>query len=170
MSTVLLPLVEDEVLPVPVNVTSEPATLGAPGRVSTSRRPWGPCLLIAGLIGSVALVSAWNNVWQARQATRASSILAAKDVWTEAQITTLDPQSMGLVTGDGQQWVFGLNFNDTSVFQQGGVLNITHLRRGQQVMVLSKTQGGQAMAKSIEIKPLSETGVIPALVVGRYVM
>ncbi len=152
MNTTLLPLGEYEAPPVPVNVTSEPGTMGAPGRVSARRRTRGGFLLAAGLIGSVAVVSAWHGARQVGQATRAPLIPPAQAVWTDARITTLGSRSMGLVTEDGRKWALGLDFNNTSVFQKGGVLNVTHLRLGQQVKFRSSLRDGKSMAQAVEIK------------------
>jgi hypothetical protein len=113
--------------------------------------------MITSLVGSLTVASAVGAVWQAGQATRATVILPAEDVWTDARITALGSQSMSLAMEDGQARELRLDFGYTSVFHQGGVLSIAHLRQGQQVKVLSSRSRGTMMAKAIEVRPLRTT-------------
>jgi len=141
--------------PIEYDTARLPLAVNAPRRESGASKPaWKPVALVAGL-GLLALASAMGAVWQAEQAAAARSSRSAGGVWTDARITTLGSQSMRLGAEQGREWALGLDFNYTSVFRRdGGVLNITHLRQGQQVKVLSSLQGGRTMAKAIEIKPL----------------
>lgn len=169
MSGVLMPLIADEETQSPVAMENAPVTVSPRRRASIRQRVWNEVaiMIIVSLVGSLAVVSA---VWQIGQASRARLILPAQGVWTKAWITTIGSRSMTLDTGNGSAWELGLDFNDTSVFQDGGVLNITHLRQGQQVTVLSSRSHGMMMAKAIEIGPLSDMSAIRAWVAERHVM
>jgi hypothetical protein len=137
-------------------MANAPVDISAPTRTASRQPAWGLKVIVAGLIGgSLAVAGAGGAVWQA---ARAPALLPAEGVWTDARIATLGSQTMRLGTGHGREWTLGLDFNYTSVFRrEGGVLNIAHLRQGQQVKVLSGLRGGKMMAKAIEIKPLRTT-------------
>ena len=127
----------------------------------SARRNLGLIVVIVGIVGSVAIVSAWDAVRRAGQATRAPSVLPVGNAWTEARITKLDPRSMQLTTRDGRTEELALDFEYTSVFQKGSVLSIAHLRMGQQMQVLSSRRaGGQAIAKAIELTTLHPPRIV----------
>lgn len=145
MRTLVLPLRGYEALPAPGQARSAPGP---------SPRNRGLSVVIVGVVASVVAVSAWDAVRQVGRIIRAPAMLPAENTWTEARITRLEPRSMQLTTRDGRTEELALDFAYTSVFQEGGVLSIAHLRLGQQLQVLSGRHAGVMTAKAIELTPL----------------
>lgn len=153
MSTLLSPPDEYEVLPVPVRVMRPPALAEVLELEHTHHRNQRVALMMAGIVGSVAGVGAWSAMRQPEQATGAVAILPGEQLWAAARIMGLDDRSMQLITPDGRTEELALDFGYTSVFQEGGVLSIAHLRPGQQVRVLAGRRAGQVIAKAIAVVP-----------------
>ena len=136
----------------PRTVASIPVLLGTPRRAFMRRRF---SEVVVSLIGGIVVAGVLSASWQAGHSARALVVLPAGDYWADADVAALGEQSINLTMGDGQTRELGLELGYTSVFQEGGVLNITHLRRGQPVKILSSLHHGKMMAKAIEIKQLS---------------
>lgn len=127
--------------------------IAAPLRLD--RRQWAFPALFLFLFGGLALFSTHHNAWQAIAPATFASTPALQTASIEGVIVDLTlssraPQLALTTTGRINQTVM-LNLTGTSVFTQGGVCNLAHLRPGQFVKIYARLDHDQAIARSIEI-------------------
>ena len=122
------------------------AQVGKPHRTSYS------ALLL--MLAVAALTPAGRKIWKtALVFSPSSSIQHTQSI--DGVVVGLDLFSqtprLELTAVDGQDVALELSWYSTSVFQKGGVLNLTHLRLGELVRVDSARLRGRVVARAIEI-------------------
>ena len=122
------------------------AQVGKPHRTSYS------ALLL--MLAVAALTPAGRKIWKTALVFSPPSTMQHTQS-IEVVVVGLDLFSqtprLELTSVDGQDVTLELSQYSTSVFQKGGVLNLTHLRLGELVRVDCALQRGRPVARSIEI-------------------